>query len=221
MALNTRNNVVVPDLLRPERTRSLEIGVKGEGPEQRWTYQVSAFRADKLDGQRSFRNGPDSFIFSNATSRTQGVESLLGWRLGEHWRGYAHYTRQDAKLRDFQTYDNAGKPTQNYGGNRVRMSARNIAGLGATYAYGRWVWTTSANYVGSRYLRDNVAHSQKLPSYTLLNTALSYQVSSMLSVQAGVNNLTDEYYIGDDMSSQEAGNAGAPRSVFVRARLSL
>ena len=221
VALNTRNNVVVPDLLRPERTRSLEIGVKGEGPEQRWTYQVSAFRADKLDGQRSFRNGPDSFIFSNATSRTQGVESLLGWRLGEHWRGYAHYTRQDAKLRDFQTYDNAGKPTQNYGGNRVRMSARNIAGLGATYAYGRWVWTTSANYVGSRYLRDNVAHSQKLPSYTLLNSALSYQVSSMLSVQAGVNNLTDEYYIGDDMSSQEAGNAGAPRSVFVRARLSL
>ena len=221
VALNTRNNVVAPDILRPERTRSTEFGFKGEGPEGRWLYQLSLFEAEKVDGQRAFRNGPDSFIFSNATSRTRGLESLLSGRLSRLWSGYAHYTRQDAELLDFQTYDNAGRPTQNYAGNRVRMSARNIAGLGLTFQQGAWTWTSSVNYVGSRYLRDNVVNPQKLPSYTLLNTALTYQVSGNLALQAGVNNLTDEYYIGDDMSAQEAGNAGAPRSFFVRARLSL
>ena len=52
----------------------------------------------------------------------------------------------------------------------------------------------------------------------LLNTALAYQVTRDLNVMAGINNLTDEYYINDDMSSQEAGNAGAPRNFFVRLR---
>ena len=218
VALNTRNNVVAPDILRPERTRSTEFGFKGDGPGGRWFYQLSFFEAEKIDGQRSFRNGPDSFIFSNATSRTRGFESLLRGQLSAAWSGYAHYTRQDAELLDFQTYDNAGRPTQNFAGNRVRMSARNLAGLGLTYQKGAWTWTSSLNYVGSRYLRDNVANPQKLPAYTLLNTALAYQVTRDLNVMAGINNLTDEYYINDDMSSQEAGNAGAPRNFFVRLR---
>ena len=218
VALNTRNGVVVPSILRPERTRSIEFGVKGQLDNERWFYQLSLFRADKIDGQRSFRNGPDSFIFSNATSRTEGVESLLHWRLAREWSGYAHYTWQNARLRDFQTYSNAGVPTQNFGGKRVRMSARHIAGLGVTFERGPWLWNASASYVGTRYLRDNVAHPQKLPAYTLVNTSVSYRVTPKLTIQAGVNNLGNVYYINDDMSSQEAGNAGAPRNFFARVR---
>ena len=213
-----RAGVVVPSILRPERTRSLELGVKGQLDNDRAFYQLSVFRADKIDGQRSFRNGPESFIFSNATSRTEGVESLLHWRLAREWSGYAHYTWQNARLRDFQTYSNAGVPTQNFGGKRVRMSARHIAGLGLTFERGPWLWNASASYVGTRYLRDNIDAPQKLPAYTLINTAVSYRVRPKLTVQAGVNNLGDVYYINDDMSSQEAGNAGAPRNFFARVR---
>ncbi len=218
VALNTRNGVVVPAILRPELTRSVELGFKGRLDSDRWFYQVSFFQADKIDGQRSFRNGPDSFIFSNATSRAQGVESLLQWQLAKDWSGYAHYTWQDAKLLDFQTYDNNGNPTLNFGGKRVRMSAQHIAGLGLTFTRGAWLWTASANYVGTRYLRDNIGNPQKLPAYTLINTALSYRITPKLTVQAGVNNLGNVYYINDDMSSQEAGNAGAPRNFFARVR---
>ena len=60
------------------------------------------------------------------------------------------------------------------------------------------------------------------PCADLVNTNLTWRAAdNQYDVVLGVTNLTDEYYIGDDMSSQEAGNAGAPRSVFVRARLSL
>ena len=218
VALNTRSGVVIPSILRPERTRSIEAGFKGRAQDEAWAYQVSVFRADKIDGQRSYRNGPDSFVFSNATSRTDGIETQAQWRLDRNWSGYVHYTWQDARLRDFQTYDNAGNPTANWGGNRVRMSARHIAGAGIGYDRGPWQWSASANYVGSRMLRDNTANPQKLPAYTLINTVVGYRITPALLLQAGVNNLTDTYYIGDDFSAQEAGNAGAPRSFFVRVQ---
>jgi outer membrane receptor protein involved in Fe transport len=218
VALNTRSGVVVPAILRPERTRSKEIGVKGRAADESWAYQVSVFQADKIDGQRTYRNGPDTFISSNATSRVRGIESQLQWRMSPRLSGYAHYTWQDARHRDFQTYDNAGNPTTNYAGYRVRMSARHIAGLGVFYKEGPWTAAFTASYVGPRMLRDNVVQPQKLPGYLLANVAISRQLGHGLTAQVGVNNLTDKFYIGDDLSSQEAGNAGAPRTFFARLR---
>ncbi|RYY92766.1 MAG: TonB-dependent receptor, partial [Comamonadaceae bacterium] len=179
---------------------------------------LSLFQADKVDGQRAYRNGPDSFVFSNATMRVRGLESQLQWRLSQGWSGYAHYTWQDARLRDFQTYTDSGARSTNFGGSRVRMSARHIAGAGVVYTQGAWTATLNANYVGSRMLRDNIVNPQKLPGYLLVNAAVSWRLNPALTLQAGVSNLTDKYYIGDDLSAQEAGNAGAPRTFFARAR---
>lgn len=218
VALNTRGGIVAPDILRPELTRSKELGIKGRAGSDSWAYQISAFQADKVDGQRAYRNGPDSFVFSNATLRVKGVESQLQWRMSSRWAGYAHYTWQDAKLRDFQTYTDTGAPSTNFGGYRVRMSARNIAGAGVTYGAGRWSGSLNANYIGTRFLRDNVVNPQKLPAYLLANVAVSYKATPSLTLQAGVNNLSNKYYISDDLSAQEAGNAGAPRTWFARVR---
>ena len=219
VALNTRSGVVVPALLRPERTRSVEAGVKGRADDDRWSYQLSLFQADKVDGQRSFRTGPDTFIFSNATSRVKGLESQLQWRLAPAWSGYAHYTWQDARLLDFQTFTAAGVPSTNFAGYRVRMSARHIAGLGVTWSQGPWSLGASANHVGARFLRDNVVNPQLLPAYTVTNLVATWRATPMLTVQGGIDNLADTFYINDDLSAQEAGNAGAPRSGFLRVRL--
>jgi outer membrane receptor protein involved in Fe transport len=219
VALNTRSGVVVPALLRPERTRSIEAGVKGRADDDRWSYQLSLFQADKVDGQRSFRTGPDTFIFSNATSRVKGLESQLQWRLAPAWSGYAHYSWQDARLRDFQTFTAAGAPATNFAGYRVRMSARHIAGLGMTWSQGPWSLGASANHVGERFLRDNVVNPQLLPAYTVANLVGTWRATPTLTLQAGIDNLGDAYYINDDLSAQEAGNAGAPRSGFLRLRL--
>jgi outer membrane receptor protein involved in Fe transport len=219
VALNTRNGVVVPALLRPERTRSVETGLKGRADDNRWSYQISLFKADKIDGQRSFRTGPDTSIFSNATSRVKGVESQAQVQLAPSLSGYAHYTWQDARLRDFQTFTTAGAPSTNFAGFRIRMSARHIAGLGMTWSQGPWKLNASANHVGKRFLRDNVVDPQQLPAYTITNLAATWQATPSLSVQVGIDNIGDAYYINDDLSAQEAGNAGAPRSGFLRVKL--
>lgn len=218
VALSTRAGVVVPSLLRPERTRSVEVGVKGRAADDGWAYQVAVFQADKIDGQRSFRTGPDTFIFANATSRVQGLESQLQWRAARGLGGYFHYTWQDARLRDFPTFTAAGAPGPNFAGYRVRMSARHLGGAGATWAVGDWTLAASLNHVGRRPLRDNTVTPQELPAYTLVNVAASWRVAPRVTLQAGLDNLTDEVYINDDFSAQEAGNAGAPRSAFVRVR---
>jgi outer membrane receptor protein involved in Fe transport len=98
------------------------------------------------------------------------------------------------------------------------MSARHLGGAGLTWSVSDWTLATSLSHIGRRPLRDNTLTPQELPAYTLVNVAASWRVMPQLTVQVGVDNLTDVVYINDDFSAQEAGNAGAPRSAFVRVR---
>jgi hypothetical protein len=95
------------------------------------------------------------------------------------------------------------------------MAPRHVAGAGATILLRNVTWTTSLAFVGSRPLRDNVVNPQMLPSYTTLSTSASVDVGRARVVIFG-SNLTDEYYIGDDFSSQDAGNPGPPRRVGIQ-----
>jgi len=212
-ALSTLAGVVVPQLLKPEVTINQEVGLKFDLWQHRVFAQVSYFNMEKKDGQRSFRTGPNDFIFTNARTRTKGVETDLRVRFNEHSEFYGNYAWHDARHLEFVT-----TPGVNFAGYRVRMSAEHLFGLGHNLSWDKWNWNVSANYVGSRPLRDNTVNPQILPSYTLLNTAVSYRLNAQWEFLVGVNNLTDEYYINDDFSAQNAGNAGAPRNFFGQVR---
>ena len=51
---------------------------------------------------------------------------------------------------------------------------------------------------------------------TLLDSAVSVRVVDAVKLVIFGSNLGDAYYIGDDFSSQDAGNAGTPRRVGVQ-----
>lgn len=208
--LNTLNNVVVPQLLRPEVTRNLEGGLRMR--HRAVSAQASFFNMRKIDGQRSFRSGPEDFIFVNATSRVRGFESELRTILPKGASAYGNYAFHNARHIEFRP-----TLTANFSGNRLRMSPAHIAGSGLTWAWRRVVWNGGVAYVGSRPLRDNVLVSQILPSYTILNTSLSIRVGPLQTVLS-VTNLTDRYYIADDFSAQDAGNPGLPRRFSVQVR---
>ncbi|MBN8731292.1 MAG: TonB-dependent receptor [Acidobacteria bacterium] len=208
--LNTLNNVVVPQLLRPEVTRNIEGGLRVR--HRAVSAQASFFNMRKIDGQRSFRSGPEDFIFVNATSRVRGFESELRALLPAGVSAYGNYAFHNAKHIEF-------RPTAatNFSGNRLRMSPQHIAGSGLAWAWRRVVWNGGVAYVGARPLRDNVVVSQVLPSYTLLNTSLSIRLGPVQTVFSATN-LTDRYYIADDFSAQDAGNPGLPRRFSVQLR---
>jgi outer membrane receptor protein involved in Fe transport len=211
-ALSTLNAITVPQILRPEVTRSVEGGVKAR--RGRIFGQASFFNMRKIDGQRSFRTGPDDFLFVNATFRVLGMESEVRVPLSRMHSFYAHYSYHDAKHISFQP-----TATLDFSGNTVRMAARHIAGAGYTLSVGRWSWSSSVGYVGTRPLRDNVVDQSLnlLPSYTTLNSALNVDVGRLRVTLAGTN-LTNEYYIADDMSATDSGYPGPPRSVRLQLR---
>lgn len=215
-SLDTRNGVTLPKLLRPEFTRSYEGGVKVSAFNNSLFGEVSYFDMERADAQRSYRVSNDDFLFTNVSQEIKGIEAQLRYRANAHLSGYVTYSYQDAVNTDFVVYNNSGVPTD-YSGNTIRMAAHHFAGAGFDLTFGNLNWNVSANYVGSRPLRDNlVTGIQTLPSYLVVNTSLRYEFDRYFA-QATVNNITDEFYIADDFSSTDSGNAGAPREYLFTA----
>ncbi|MBK9171113.1 MAG: TonB-dependent receptor [Bryobacterales bacterium] len=209
-ALSQQGGLIVPQLLRPEVTRSLESGLRVRSG--RWFGQASYFDMKKTDGQRSFRSGPETFVFVNATTRVNGLEAELRSRIGAHtaWAHYAHHNARHIEFRPTLAAD--------FSGFRLRMAPNHIAGAGAMVQILRNVtWSPAINFVGARPLRDNILNPQILPSYTLLSSAVSVDLKQVRFVFAATN-LTDVYYIADDFSAQNAGNPGMPRRVSLQVR---
>ncbi len=208
-SLSTKNGVTLPNLLDPEETESYEGGLKVTALDGNLFGQIGVFRTEKK-GPRSFRTSEDDFLFTNARTRVDGVETEVRYRFNEMFNLWAHYAYHDAHYLEFK--DSSGNSFEGY---RVRMSPRHIAGAGANFFYQGFNWNVSWNYTGNRNLRDNtVDEPQNLPSYNVVNTAIGYTFLKY-EIQFVVNNLFDEYYISDDFSSQEAGCAGAPLNFFV------
>lgn len=208
-SLSTRSGVVLPVLLRPEVTRSVEGGVRVQSASL--AAQVSVFDMRKIDGQRSFRTGPETFLFVNATTRVRGFEGEVQAQLPQGHRLFGNYAFHDAKHDEFRT------TSGNFDGFQLRMSPRHIAGGGVTVRVRDVAWTTSLAFVGERPLRDNVVNPQVLPSYAVLNSAVSVHLGDA-QVILSATNLTDEYYIADDFSSQNAGSPSLPRRVALQIR---
>ena len=208
-SLSTRSGVVLPVLLKPEVTRNVEGGVRLQS--RSFSAQAAIFDMRRIDGQRSFRTGPETFLFVNATTDVQGFESDVQVQLPEGHQLFANYAFHDAKHDEFRT------TSENFDGFQLRMSPRHIAGGGATLRFDDVAWTTSLAFVGERPLRDNVVNPMILPSYTVLNSAVSIRVGEV-QVVLSATNLTDEYYIADDFSSQNAGNPGLPRRFTMQIR---
>ncbi len=210
-SLSTLNNVIVAQLLRPELTKSLDAGFRFRLP-RGTSFQGTYFHMRKVDGQRSFRSGPDDFFFVNATTRVKGFESELKTRVRQHFI-WTNYSFQDSRHVEFRP-----TLTTNFSGFRLRMAPRHIAGLGGILQLHRAITLSPYwSYVGKRTLRDNIVNPQVLPSYGLFGASLSYDYKRMGFLVAATN-LGDKYYIADDFSAQNAGNSGVPRRLTVQMR---
>jgi outer membrane receptor protein involved in Fe transport len=211
-ALSTQGGITLPQLLEPEFTKSYEAGFKVSALNNALFAEVTFFDMQRVDAQRSYRIDADTFLFTNAEQDIDGVEAQVRYRATDSLSGYFTYSYQDAVNTKFVTN------TADYSGNTIRMAAHHFAGAGVNWKLGNFNWNVSVNYVGERPLRDNLpaAQIQILPSYIVWNTSLRYDYDRFFA-QATINNITDEFYIADDFSSNNAGNAGPPREYIFTA----
>ena len=204
---------VAGESLKPEESKTWELGTKWELMDGRLGLDGALFRVDKTNARET--NPITDELELAGEQRVQGVELGLTGDITEAWKVFANYTLLDSEVRA-----SIADPTSV--GNQLGNTPRNSANLWTTYevlpgvalGYG-------AQYIGSRTVASDVP--DKVDSYIVHNAMASYQVNDALSMQLNVNNLFDEEYAervrgrqGDD-SRSSALELGDGRSTVVSA----
>ena len=102
-----------------------------------------------------------------------------------------------------------------YSGKQIKFVAKQSASLWTTYkVHPQWTVGGGATYVGKRYVDD--ANELYLPSHTVYDAMIRYDVNKSLSFQLNGNNLTDER-IYDASHVGLFANVGSGRSFMLTA----
>jgi catecholate siderophore receptor len=171
--------------LKPERSRTLEVGAKWDAFRGKLLVTGAVFRIDKTNARTPGLPGEPATVLAGE-QRVDGFElGATGW-ISKSWQLIAAYTYLDSEVRESNTPAELG--------NR----------LGNVPAHSGTVWTTfkpadgveiggGVRYVGQRY--TNVANTRLVEDYWLADATIAYDVSLKTSLRLNVFNLLDEEFI--------------------------
>ncbi|ETF01063.1 membrane protein [Advenella kashmirensis W13003] len=193
--------------LQPETNRSFELGAAYET--QSWSASATFFHNDVrnlIDTVRQpacFVPGRVCLAYENvARVRLQGVELTGGVDLSPRWRLDANYTYLDARDRV------SGGPMPDRSRHRANatLAWKPLASLSTR---------VQLEYIGAQQRADEAG---KRPGYTLLHWYLDYALNRNLSVQVGVENLSDKRLANDDLALYSRADEGRRYFVGLKAQ---
>ncbi|MFT4249339.1 MAG: TonB-dependent vitamin B12 receptor [Pseudomonas sp.] len=183
----TYNELYYPDYgnpnLKPETSRSLELGLRGEYGWGTWTLNAYQTVVDDLiayDSSLTDAAHPYGQPNNIDKARIRGVEAgydttLAGWTLR------TRLTWQDPKA-DGDTYH----------GNWLARRARQSGRIDADRRFG--VFSVGASVFGSGERYDELANTTRLAGYGLLDLRVGYAVNADWSVALSASNVFDRDY---------------------------
>jgi vitamin B12 transporter len=164
-----------PDL-KPERSRSIELALRGRIDAASWRVSLYHTRIRDLIGYDSF------FLPANIdAARIRGVEatSTLPWR---QWHFEAGFTVQDAENRSD-------------GANRGRQLPRRPQVAAHVDVQRSFTWlSVGARWIGEGHRFDDAAGSQRLAGYGTLDLRTEARVTEEWRVQLLAANVLDKHY---------------------------
>jgi vitamin B12 transporter len=183
----TFNDLYFPDFppfffsnpnLRPERSRSREIGVNYDSERQHASLTVFRNQITDLITVVTDANFVSTTRNVNA-ARIDGAE--LAWRatFGD-WHLRASATLQD--------------PRDDATGAQLRRRARQFGNVAIDRTMGAWRWGAEVVASGARYDSTNEAPATRLHGYALLNLTARYAVARDWSVHLRWGNVLDRKY---------------------------
>jgi iron complex outermembrane recepter protein len=188
--------------------KQTEIGLKqafwnGQGE---WTLAAYHIVKEKLLS-RATPTAPTEQIGQQSSD---GLEATLELALGQGWQVSANAAWVRAEYDDFRE---AGGDRS---GNRPTNVPRRTANLWLSKALSEQVRAgVGARYVDARYA--DTANNVTLPSYTVVDANIGWQVQADVHLGLELNNLFDRQYATTGSSDGQQWYLGAPRSVFVTA----
>jgi len=160
------------DILQPETADSVQIGGRTRLAGGKYEMEISAFQMnfENLVVSQATMGLPE--LTNAGSERFRGIEIDSDWRIRPDLWLRTTYSLHDARFRDFLTeFD--GTPAR-LRGNRLEMSARNLASAGLVYAPSHgWAASTGVHYVGSRYL--NKRNTALAPWYATWSAGVAYR----------------------------------------------
>jgi len=161
------------EILAPETASSWQAGAKSRLMDGRLDVELGLFRMDFENLVVSQLSGGGLPVLVNAgRQRFVGGDLEADWTIRPSLRWRTAYSLHDARFRDY-VQDFGGVATQ-LRGNRLEMSARNMASTGVVWSPARgWNATGMANYVGSRFL--NKRNTALASDYTTWSAGVGYR----------------------------------------------
>lgn len=188
--------------------KQTEIGLKqafwnGQGE---WTLAAYHIVKEKLLSHAT----PTAPTEQIGQQSSDGLEATLELALGQGWQVSTNAAWVRAEYDDFRE---AGGDRS---GNRPTSVPRRTANLWLSKALSEQVQAgVGARYVDSRYA--DTANNVTLPSYTVVDATIGWQVQADVRLGLELNNLFDRQYATTGSSDGQQWYLGAPRSFFVTA----
>lgn len=168
--------------LRPERSKSYDVGIDQSLADGRATISLTAFLRNTTD-QINFDNA--TFTYGNIDrTRAKGVEAALALRPVDALNLTASYSLIDAR-------DRSGRP--GFDGNRLPRRAEHAASLSVDYDWAFGLSTgATVTMVGDSF--DDAANNVRLDGYALAGVRASFPIGEHLEVYGRIDNLFDADY---------------------------
>jgi vitamin B12 transporter len=165
-----------PDL-RPENSRSFELGLRGTPAWGKWSLNAFENRVDDLIAYDAALNAPGNV----SRARIRGVEAVIGFTLAE-WDLGGSATWMDP--RNESDDSNSGK--------LLPRRARDSVRVDADRRFGAFSAGASLYAVDQRY--DDLGNTRRLGGYALADLRLAYALSDAWKLQLSANNVLDRRY---------------------------
>ena len=175
--------------LKPEKSQGGDVGVLIESTDKRHSLDLTYFARNVSDLISSEVLDATTYrtraINIDGTSKIRGAEITYQGKFTDVMTAYANYTFTQAK--DSNNDELVRRP-------------KHTANIGLAYQITeKWGSNVNVSYVGNRidsYFDEAtyVSSRVKMPSYTLVNLGVNYQLSQNLTVYANLNNLFDKKY---------------------------
>ena len=175
--------------LKPEKSQGGDVGVLIESTDKRHSLDLTYFARNVSDLISSEVLDVTTYrtraINIDGTSKIRGAEITYQGKFTDAMTAYANYTFTQAK--DSNNDELVRRP-------------KHTANVGLAYQITeKWGSNVNVSYVGNRidsYFDEAtyVSSRVKMPSYTLVNLGVNYQLSQNLTVYANLNNLFDKKY---------------------------
>jgi iron complex outermembrane receptor protein len=193
--------------------RQSEVGFKQMFWDQKGSWTVAAYHIVKKKLLTADPQAPGSSLQVGQQS-SNGIEASLDLQLPYAWNLQANAALVKAKYDDFDQAE--GGETVSRSGNRPVSVPRRTANLWLDKALSQDLSAGAGmRYVDARYA--DIANMNKLPSYTVVDAAVSWKALKNTTLALQLRNVFDREYASTQYNDGQQWILGEPRSLYLTA----